>query len=199
LDSLEIQTYENLKVYVIENGCEVEWLPVESRLHLSTNIGVAGGYNVGLRSGRDSGYTLLLNNDVAADKEMVSRLVDLAETDSHIGIVSPRIYYYGTNRIWFDGGSLNPWTGVSRHQRIRKVTGNEEVHETDWATGCAMLIKSEVIEKVGFFDKVFSPGYGEDLDYSMRVRAAGYKIMVNPKAKLWHKISQSIGILQTET
>jgi len=198
LDSLENQTYSNLNVYVIENGCNVDWLPIDSRLHIATNIGVARGYNVGLlQKGGD--YTLLLNNDIYCHKGMVSELVKTGESDDTIGIIAPRIYYHASNRIWYDGGLFNPWTGVTRHEGIRKIGAVSKEKETDWATGCAMMIKSEVIEKVGLMDEAFGPAYSEDIDFSMRTRLAGFKIVVNPKAKMSHKISSSIGILKTAT
>ena len=195
ITSLGESDYENLEVYVVENGCEVSWLPVDSRLHLPANVGVAKGFNACLGTGSD--YTLLLNNDVRVDKEMVSRLVDTGERFGDCGIVCPRIFYYGTKKIWYDGGIFNEWTGVTRHKNIRKIgPPDSKAQETDYATGCCMLIKSDCIKRVGYFDEAYSPAYSEDADYSLRARQAGFKIMVTPKAKLWHKISQSIKILE---
>jgi len=127
---------------------------------------------------------------------MVQNLIRTAETYPDVGIVSPIIYFYGTRRVWFQSGSFNPWTGVSRHEGIRKIGARPKLKETEWISGCAMLIKREVIEKVGYFDEVYSPAYGEDIDYSMRVRQAGYKLVVVPNAILWHKVSQSTGVLK---
>jgi hypothetical protein len=145
---------------------------------------------MGARRGR---YCLLLNNDIAVGKEMVSRLVETAEADPRIGIVAPRIYYYGTKKIWYDGGIFNPWTGVTRHKNIRKIGPAGEVPKvTDYATGCCMLISRDCIERVGDFDVSLSPAYGEDVDYSLRARSQKFLIVVNPKAIMWHKVSQSI-------
>ena len=194
--SFQCQDYP-VKIYVVENGIKVRWLPVDGRLHLPTNEGVSRGYNAGLKHfmAGTGKYAILCNNDVKVDRSMVSHLVRTAEEESDCGIVTPRIFYYGTDKIWYDGGSFNEWTGVTRHEGIRKIgPPDSKVKETEYATGCCLLIKRECIERVGYLDESFSPCYSEDTDYSLRARAAGFKIMVNPKARLWHKISQSTNI-----
>jgi len=200
-DSLLKETYDSFKdqaeVWVVENGVTTDY---PNRIHLSTNLGVSRGYNAGLRHfiglGAGHDFALICNNDILAGPTMVQELVKTGTSEDSIGIVSPRIYYYGSRRIWFDGGSFNPWTGVSRHEGIRKIGARPKFRETQWVSGCALLIKREVIEKVGYFDEVYSPAYGEDIDYSMRVRQAGYKLVVNPNAILFHKVSQSTSILE---
>jgi hypothetical protein len=64
--------------------------------------------------------------------------------------------------------------------------------EVDFATGCAMLVKREVFERVGLFDPAFFM-YHEDYDFSARVRRGGYRIVYVPQAVVWHKVSASTG------
>jgi len=200
-DSLLKETYDSLKdqaeVWVVENGVTTDY---PNRIHLSANLGVSRGYNAGLRHfiglGTGHDFALICNNDILASPTMVQELVKTGPGEDSIGIVSPRIYYYGSRRIWFDGGSFNSWTGVSRHEGIRKIGARPKLKETEWVSGCCLLIKREVIEKVGYFDEAYSPAYSEDIDYSMRVREAGYKLVVNPNAILWHKVSCSTSILE---
>ena len=56
-----------------------------------------------------------------------------------------------------------------------------------------MLISRAVLEKVGIFAQAFSPGYAEDLDYSLRARAAGFRIMYAPRAACYHRVGTSLG------
>lgn len=197
-DTLLASDYRNLEVIVVENGVRVKGVKLHNRLHIPTNIGFARACNVALDHCVGTGYdfALLINNDVKVSPTMVSELVRTAERFSDCGIVSPRIYYYGQKRMWYNGGVFNPWTGAIRHEGIRKLgPADTKEKETDWATGCAFLVTKEVVERVGLLNPAVSP-YGEDLEYCLRVREAGWKIMVNPKAVLWHKISQSVDTLK---
>ena len=56
-----------------------------------------------------------------------------------------------------------------------------------------MLISRDVLEKVGVFAEAFSPGYAEDLDYSLRARAAGFPVMYAPRAVCYHRVGTSLG------
>ena len=66
----------------------------------------------------------------------------------------------------------------------------ERVRETDFATGACMLIKRELLEKVGTLDEKYFM-YFEDSDLSHRARNAGYEVLYAPPARIWHKVSQS--------
>ena len=193
-DSLQASDYP-IDTTIVENGVRVSgYGPV---LHIPENIGFARGINTAINHfllGAGS-YVLLLNNDTLSHPRMVSHLVSTHERFSRCGIVSPRILFYGTKKVWFDGGVFNHWTGAIRHEGIRRIgPADSKEKETDWATFCCVLIKREVIEEVGFLEPEISP-YGEDISYCLRARAKGYTVMVNPKALLEHKISQSIGLL----
>jgi GT2 family glycosyltransferase len=195
--TLKASDYPALEITIVENGLWLSGYESVRRIHSPVNLGVAGGYNKAIDSflgtGRD--YILLANNDIRTDKRMVSELVSTIETFSDCGIVSPRIFYYGTNRIWFNGGAFNAYTGVSRHIDIRKLgPADTKEKETDYATFCCALISREVIERVGALNEEVSP-YGEDLEYSLRAKAEGFKIYLNPKAVMSHKISSSSGLL----
>jgi GT2 family glycosyltransferase len=193
-ETLKASDYPNLNITVIENGCDVGWLPGECRFHLPTNLGFTDGINAGLGAGR-GGDILLLNNDISINSTMVSHLVATAEKFGDCGIVAPRIYYHNSRKVWSDGGYFNPWTGAIGHHNIRKIgPAATKEREVDWASFCCVLIKREVIASVGLLDPRMSP-YGEDLDYCLRARRVGWKVMINPKAQMTHKISQSVGLL----
>lgn len=195
LDSLLMSEYA-IDITVIENGSDSGlWKQV---IRLPNNQGVASGYNYGLSDGiyRGADYILLLNNDITVHPAMVTRLVECASEDVDTGIVCPRIFYDGSERMWYDGGKINLWTGVIRHEGIRKIGPPDgKAKETQYACGAAMMVKANVIRTVGYFDPSYNPAYCEDADYSIRARRMGWKIKVVPKAKMWHKISQSIEIL----
>ncbi|MBI5122239.1 glycosyltransferase family 2 protein, partial [Candidatus Roizmanbacteria bacterium] len=63
---------------------------------------------------------------------------------------------------------------------------------TDFVSGCAILIKRAVIEKIGMFDPKYYL-YLEDVDLCERAKRAGFKLWYEPKAVLWHKNASSSG------
>ncbi|HCV44267.1 MAG TPA: glycosyltransferase family 2 protein [Bacteroidetes bacterium] len=204
LGSLSRLSYRNTKVVVVDNASSdgsVEEIgkrfPTVVLLEMRENLRFAGGTNAGIRYGLDHGAEmfLLLNNDTTVDPEFLSAMVERLGSSSDVGMVAPKIYYHGDpNRIWFAGGSISMWTGTMKHNGIREDdTGQfDTAREIEYTTGCCILVKREVVEKVGVLDESFSM-YTEDADWSMRVRRAGYAILFEPKAKIWHKLSVSSG------
>jgi hypothetical protein len=164
---------------------------------MQQNLRFAAGNNVGLRYGLNQGgeLFLLLNNDTTVAENFLSVMVARMNTDPRIGMVAPKIYYYQEpTRIWFAGGIVSMWTGTMKHLGIREPdTGQyDRTRDIDYATGCCILTKREVIERIGMLDDSFHM-YAEDADWSERVRRGGYRIVFEPQAKVWHKLSGSVG------
>jgi GT2 family glycosyltransferase len=193
-----------VRTVVIDNGSvdgSVESIrtqfPSVTVLEVNANLRFAGGTNAGIRYGLEHGAELflLLNNDTTVDAGFLSAMVDRMTSSPFIGMVAPKIYYYSDpNRIWFAGGALSMWTGTMRHIGIREIDRGQHAapHEIQYATGCCILTRREVVEKIGLLDELFSM-YTEDADWSMRVWRAGYTIIYEPRAKVWHKLSVSAG------
>lgn len=205
LESLTKMTYSNYKIVVIDNGStdgsqeavRIRYPTIEL-VENNENLGVMAGYNKGLEYGleKKADWIFLLNNDIVIDPELLTELVKVATTDDKIGLLGPKIYFQSEpNKFWYAGGKINFFTGIISHRGIRELDGGQydRVEDTDYITGCAMLIKREVIEKVGMLDLIFSPMYSEDADYSIRVKRNGYRLMYVPTAKLWHKVSAFSG------
>jgi GT2 family glycosyltransferase len=122
---------------------------------------------------------------------MVERM--LAEPDT--GAVAPKIYYHAhPDLLWYAGGEISFWTGTMKHTGIREKDAGQydAVRVVDYATGCAVLVPGEVVARVGMLDTGYGM-YGEDADWSLRIRKAGYRIVVEPRARVWHRISVSTG------
>ena len=137
----------------------------------------------------------LLNNDTIVDPEMVTWLVRAWQSIPEAGMVSPRILYHSApDRLWYAGGSISMWTGTLRHLGIREADGwgPGQITETGFATGCCLLTGREVVETTGFLDESFFI-YTEDVDWCLRARRAGYRILYEPHARCWHRISVSSG------
>ncbi|MEM2507350.1 MAG: glycosyltransferase family 2 protein [Nitrososphaeria archaeon] len=181
-----------------------EKLSIASRLIIfanKKNYGFAGGSNIGIKFALhvlNPEYILLLNNDVVVDKGLLKELVKVAESDSRIGIVGPKIYYYDyegrSDVISFIGEDIISWKGIGRRYGCGEVDRGQwdKPMEPDKIEGSCMLIRGEVFKKVGFFDERYFCYY-EETDLCMRAKKAGFKLMYCPTAKVWHKIGSSAG------
>ena len=175
------------------------------------NLGFAEGNNIGMRDAlkRGADYVLLMNNDVIVPRNLVVQLIKVAERDSKIGLLAPKMYFakgYEFHKerysnkdlgkvIWYAGGMID-WDNIySSHKGVDEVDKGQydKQEETDVVNGACALIRKEVIEDIGYLDKKLFL-YWEDADYSQRARKKGWKIVYTPKTHLWHKVSQASGI-----
>lgn len=163
----------------------------------SDNLGFAEGNNVGIRYSLENGadYVLLLNNDTVVDKKFLTEIVSAAQAHPEAGVLGPKIYLYGEEgRIWYAGGYLNKITGKTFHRGLHKkdVGQFEQMTDVDFVSGCAMLIRRAVIEKIGVLDPDYFFSY-EDVDFSLRAERAGFKLIYVPGSHVSHKFARSIG------
>jgi GT2 family glycosyltransferase len=205
LESMGKMNYPSAKIVVVDNGSNDrsqsmvrERFPGIDLIENGSNLGFGGGNNVGMQFALDRGaeWIILLNNDIAVDPAMLDELMTIALSDSSIGALSPKIYYFGEpDKLWYAGGSVNFWTGVISHRGLRETDHGDydRIEDTEYITGCALLVRGSVLKKVGLFDPVYRPIYTEDADLSLRIRRAGYRLVYVPPAKLWHKVSAFSG------
>ncbi len=198
LASLRQSHYPNQPCIVVDNGSSdgsaqiiAENYPEVEIICNTSNLGFAGGFNVGLRRALTQSveYVFVVNNDTWLAPNTLSALVLEAE-DPQVGAVAPVIFYATQpDKIWSAGAGRNPLTLdlTDNHNRRRIFTQPLAV---EFISGCAMLIKRRVLEQVGLFDEKFFMYY-EDSDYCLRIRQANFKLLVTPQAKLWHKVSVS--------
>ena len=202
--SLADARYPHLRVIMVDNGSaddSVAWTrmhhPSVEIIETGENLRWAGGTNVGLRRLRADafrGHILLLNNDTIVPQGSLGRLVRALEEDPAAWLATPRICYAADPaRAWYDGGLVGRWSGWVRHDGIRQLTGNLDPGQryVEYGTGCALLLRAGVLEKVGELDEGFY-FYGEDADYSLRARAAGGRILHVPLSLVLHKVSASL-------
>jgi GT2 family glycosyltransferase len=200
LRSLRQIDYPNTEVVLVDNGSgdgSAERLASEfTEVRLITNernLGFPAGNNVAIRDAmvRNPDYFLLLNNDTLVAPDFLSKLVEVAESDEKIGIVNPKILYFEPDdRIWFAGGFYKPWwsSGKVRGQNRRDLGKYNETREISFITGCACLIKAEVVRKIGLLDEIFFLGF-EDLDWTLRAVRAGFRAFYVGSSVIWHKAS----------
>jgi GT2 family glycosyltransferase len=204
LASLRKINYPQYRVTVVDNGSKngsqeaiIQKFPEVNYLFNPKNLRFAGGNNVALRNTLKEGfdYALLLNNDTIVDPNFLSEMVKGAETDPAIGLVGPKIYYYEHPKvIWFAGGKADIRFAYMRHIGIGQTDGELYSHprEVNFLNGACVLVKCEVMRKIGFLDESFFL-YNEDFDFCLRAIKAGYKLYYQPQAIIWHKVSRTTG------
>jgi hypothetical protein len=185
-------------IIVVDNGSKDgsaaylrEQFPEITVLAQDHNLGFAAGCNVGMKLALEWGveFVLPLNNDTVVDPDFLAELQRTAHEHPQAGMISPKIYFWDMpDRVWWAGGSFSLWAGIAKHVGRKQTDKGQFDREAklDWATGCAILIRSDILNETGLFDEVFF-AYSEDLDLSLRLRRAGYEIWYAPKARLWHK------------
>lgn len=196
IESIQSQTLKPQEIIVVDNGSTdgtsekiKKKFPKIKLIKLSTNTGVTGGRNRGIKElSSDSEYVLFFDHDMVADKDMLEELVKVAEMEPKIGIVTPKIYYFGNrNRIWSAGTGINLWTGQVIFRGGNDFGQYESIEEVQVAPA-AILVKRKVIEKIGGFDDVYFATY-EDTDFCFRAKEKGFKTFYAPDALAYHQIS----------
>jgi len=206
------------KFFVVDNGSSTPLpkhlekdFPGVKVLRTGTNKGFAGGFNVGLKAAYKWGadFVLIVNNDVLfGDKKIIGKLLDTF-SNKDAGVVAPKIYFapgfeYRKDKykkkdigrvIWFAGGTFDWKTFQSEHWGLDEVDGGKYdlIEETSTLCGCCVMIKREVLEKVGYFDEDYF-AYYEDNDYLVRLIRKGFKSFYNGKTFIYHKVSRTAGI-----
>ena len=206
LNSLMAQQQVEANIILVDNGSKVEALenlvmefPNIVYIRSETNLGFGAGTNLGLREAlkSNSDYFLIVNNDTRTDANMIHKLIETAKNEN-IGMVAPLIYYYDSpDKVWSSGGQINNLLMMPLDSHNRQKAPSCPTERT-FLSGCCLLVKREVLEQVGMFDERFFL-YFEDLDFCVRVKEAGWKMMVIPAAKLLHKVSRSSGGLFGES
>jgi len=178
---------------------EIADLPSNRKLILiknEKNYGFAEGNNIGMRyalKALNPDYVLLLNNDTAVDREFLGELVKVGESDEKIGIVGPKICYYDNpEKVWAVGGKINLFTGSTRNTGDGKDSSCfKGVIHVDYVSGCTLLVKSEVINKIGLLDVGYFL-YLEETDWNIRAHKHGYTSAINCDVQILHKSGASI-------
>ena len=204
LGSLAKLDYPNFKIVVVDNASSDNSV-VEIRakfpevviLETGDNLGFAGGNNVGIRWALQDGtdYILILNNDTIVAHDLLNAFVSAAKQQKDKAVLGAKIYFFDTpDMIWFAGGvwvkEQNKFIHLGWKQHDCSDFAN--ISETDYITGCAMFIHADIFNDIGLLDEKFFLVY-EETDWCYRAKARGYKCLVIPEAKLWHKVSASFG------
>ncbi|MDI6856553.1 MAG: glycosyltransferase family 2 protein [Candidatus Thermoplasmatota archaeon] len=200
LESLRKITYPNYKVIVVDNGSTGSDVKILREkfgnfiyiIENDRNYGFAEGNNIGIRyalENQNPEYVFLLNNDTIVDRTFLEEIVKVAESDESISSVSPTIYKYDEpdKLDWIPTKEVSLWTCKTK-QQVDINTTNEKV---ECVTSGCWMIKTKVFDKIGLLDSRLFFG-GDEQDWWIRNKRAGYKTCWAPQAKIWHKGRKSV-------
>ena len=202
LQSLEKVSYTNHSVIIVDNASEddsYEKLKNEFKAPLflrnEENLGFTGGNNIGISYALEKGfdYILLLNNDTVVTPDFIEQLLIITWKNPNVGMVQPLILTMDSiDKIWSAGGKLIWSLGIAKTLGDHALLADYPLRdrEIDWATGCCILIPKKVILQVGSLENSFF-AYFEDVDWSIRIRQAGYPIYLASKSIIYHEGSAS--------
>ena len=201
---------KSLEVIVVDNAStQDEASEIERRFpHVTVirsdqNLGFAGGNNLGIQAAHGK-YLFFLNNDTLLEvrgkklevRDLFLPLINRLKSHERIGMVSLKIRFtWGHQPIQYAG-----YTRLTSITLRNKTIGYGEEdkgqydtpHPTPYAHGAAMIVKREVIEKVGMMPECYFLYY-EELDWSVMIQRAGYDIWYDPAFTVFHKESQTTG------
>ena len=137
---------------------------------------------------------MLLNSDVEVDKDWINPLVELMDDDQSIGVCGPKLISYD-NRSMFEyagaaGGYIDKYGYPFCRGRVFECLENDcgqydNVADCLWISGAALLIRSKLFFEAGGFDDDFF-AHQEEIDLCWRVQNLGYRIVCQPKSKIYH-------------
>jgi GT2 family glycosyltransferase len=197
VDSLVKNTGYPHKLIIVDNGSGRETASYLTGLKAGAsinaeiirndeNLGFAKGVNQGIAAS-NAPYICVMNNDTIAAPGWLEEMMNVMAAHPEIGILNPSSNTSGQKGS--DPATRNSRSGSDPFCQVRSDPFCNQVQELYRARGFCMLIRREVIEKIGLFDESYGRGYFEETDYSCRVQAAGFRIARAKGSYVYHKES----------
>ncbi|MEY2986259.1 MAG: hypothetical protein RJB24_488 [Candidatus Parcubacteria bacterium] len=218
LETIVNQTFTHISIFAVDNNPEdgtAQELSIQAQKYSIDcqifpqpyNGGFAKAINIGLQKAIEQGFShfVFLNQDVVLSSDVFEQGIHALQNTMY-GAVVPKILHID-NRIWWVGTHIfSAWRivlslsyKISEHlsanqpyNEISDTIEEQEIKPIEAITGCALFITKPVIEKVGYLDERYFM-YGEDLDYSLRIKKAGYTLGLLTKPTVYHRDQYALG------
>jgi GT2 family glycosyltransferase len=204
LSSVLAMDYPNFRVLVVDNGSKDESVtlikskfPSVAVLELGVNLGYAGGFSRGLEyaAERDAEYFLIMNNDTVIDRAALSALVQTSLAHDRAGFVTGKVFFYDQPDVLQTvGKKLDPirWNGDHLGAGERDVGQYDQVSERPFLDDVFTLASARMYKEVGGYDPQLFLNC-EEFDWQARASRSGWRFYYTPDAKIWHRVSMSMG------
>jgi GT2 family glycosyltransferase len=205
ISSLIASRAVTLSVVVVDNAStdatvgrlQSSGLPV-TILQTGANLGYAGGNNVGIAHALQAGaeYVFVLNDDTEVAPDLLAALVMALEADPRAAASAPTIVHEKpTDLIWWAGGTFRVARGLALHDGYGALAEERPAgtpRAVDSLCGCGILFRRSALEALGDFRADYFM-YGEDVEWSLRARRAGWRLLHVPQARMVHKVAYPEG------
>jgi len=208
LESLSKTTRITLEVILVDNGSSDNSMNMVREqfsdvkiLQQEENLGFAGGCNVGIEAAT-SDYVLILNNDTTHEDNWIEYLLETLESDDNISAVQPKLISYQNPENYdysgANGGEMDIFGfPFARGRFFHHIEKDENQYdnldkEIVWASGTAFLARRDLLLEAGMFDSTFF-AHMEEIDLDWRLRLMGYKVVIEPRAKIFHRSGFTLG------
>ncbi len=204
LDAVQTLDYPNYEVVLVDNGSTDDSVAtVKSRypaihvIETGSNLGYSRGFNAGMAFAATLGaeYFLIMNNDTVIDPMALAALVETAQTQERAGFVTGKIYFHDTpHTLQTVGKKEDPilWNGNHIGWGEEDAGQYDQPAERAFVDDVMVLVNRRVYDELGGYDVQYYL-QGEGFDWQVRAKKKGWKTYYTPNAKLWHKVSQSMG------
>ncbi|MFA6946936.1 MAG: glycosyltransferase family 2 protein [Pedobacter sp.] len=199
----DLNTYPSTEIVVVDNGSQENHIPAWESSHPEVrfirsekNLGFAGGNNLGIREASGD-YLFLVNNDTEFTAGLIESLAGILDKHPGVGAVSPKILYFDRPGIIQYAGFTTMNMNTGRNVCIGKMEQDKGQYDdqtgiTGYIHGAAMMIRKEAVDAAGLMPEMFFLYY-EEMDWCEKIKRTGYEIWIEPKARIYHKESMSVG------
>jgi GT2 family glycosyltransferase len=202
VESLTAQSRPPDWIIVVDNGStmdestQLQGTDAQSVVVLrkSVNLGFAAGCNEGIRYAQERGcrYIMVLNNDIWVESEALAWLVRALDSSSDSAACPLIVRMDNPDVVWAAGGEMNLRTAQLGHRlQGRPRAAARHRQQVDFASGCALMLKSEVFREVGLLPERWFL-YFEDTEFCAQLQRAGRTIAYVPEAVVQHRGAASV-------
>ncbi|MBN2776857.1 MAG: glycosyltransferase family 2 protein [Bacteroidales bacterium] len=200
LPTLVKNTPSEAEIWVIDNNSTDNSLDLLKQnfqtvktIKLDKNYGFAGGYNKGLEQ-INAKYFLLLNSDIEVPENWLNPLVEMMDNNPNIAVCGPKLLSYEQKNHFEYAGAAGgfidrfgyPFCKGRIFDTCEEDKGQyNQASDCFWISGAALMIRSEIFNKVGGFDDDFF-AHQEEIDLCWRIQNLGYRVICEPKSFVYH-------------
>jgi len=201
IDSIEKQIGEK-EIILVDNASldnsitQIGMYKTITIIELHSNLGVASAWNIGAKHAHGSFY-IFITQDVILDDKFQYEILKTFTNTKDIGVIGSLLLYPNKRKIQHAGGIIIKPRYTTRHigyGLTYKKGEYEGIKDQEYVTGAVMACRSEVFRIIDGFDNSFFPAYYEDVDFCFRVTKVGWRVVIDPNAKGFHRESTTLGV-----